>query len=180
VIRRYGLLLSAQDVQALVVGRAEAPAVTERIEFGGGVVKQLVLAFAGSPHVSQATFAETVLELQELFYEFKNESLEQITDDDLIGKMRTLFDDVADGDLEYFAEALFDGLARRVREEAAMGVTETGPPSAQVNPSDDAADPDADNAAMNAHTLAARRYDVSKWVDETHAPPWEGSSWLDE
>jgi hypothetical protein len=49
-----------------------------------------------------------------------------------------------------------------------------------VNPFDDAADPDADNAAMNAHTLAARRYDVSKWVDATYAPPWEGSSWLDE
>jgi hypothetical protein len=167
VIRRYGLSLSKQDVRALVVGRAEALAVTERVEFGGGVVKQLVLAFAGSPYVSQATFAETVLELQELFYEFKNESLEQIPDDDLIGKMRSLFDDVANGDMAYLAEALFDGLGRRVREE-----------SVAADP--DAADPDADNAAMNGYTLAARRYDVSKWVDDTYAPPWEGASWIDE
>ena len=180
VIERYGLSLSPQDVRALVAGRTEALQVTERVEFGGGVVKQLVLAFAGSPHVSQATFAETVLELQELFYEFKNESLEQIPDDDLIGKMRTLFDDFANGDVEYLAEALFEGIGRRVREDAAMGRTDTGPHSAQVNPFDDVADPDADNAVMNGYKLAAHRYDVSKWVDEDYSPPWDGSSWLDE
>jgi hypothetical protein len=180
VIGRYGLSLSAQDVQALVVGRTEALAVSDRVEFGGGVAKQLVLGFAGSPFVSQEDFVETVLDLQELFYEFKNESLEQIPDDDLIGKMRTLFDDVAKGDLEYFAEALFDGLARQVREDLALGREDTGPPSAQVNPFDDAADPAADNATMHGHQLAAHRYDVSKWVDEDYAPGWEGSSWLDE
>lgn len=153
VIRRHGLSLSKADVQALVAGRLEALEVSDRVEFGGGVAKELVLAFSGSPYVSQATFVETVLELQELFYEFKNESLEQIPDDDLIAKMRSLFDDPAQGDLEYLAEALFEGLGRRVREE---------------------------NAAMNALTLAAHRYDVASWVDETYAPGWEGSSWLDE
>lgn len=179
-IGRYGLSLSKQDAQALAVGRLEALEVADRVEFGGGVAKQLVLAFAGSPHVSQATFVDTVLELQELLYEFKNESLEQIPDDELIGKMRSLFDDFASGNMEYFAEALFDGLGRRVREDAAMGRVETGPPSAQVNPFEDAADPAADDAVMHGHQLAAHRYDVSKWVDEDYAPGWEGSSWLDE
>jgi hypothetical protein len=178
-IARHGLSLSAEDVQALVVGRVEALAVSDRIEFGGGVAGQLVLGFAGSPFVSQENFVETLLELQELFYEFKNESLEQIPDDELIGKMRSLFDDVAKGDIEYLAEALFDGLARTIREQP-LGATETAPPSAQVNPFDDAADPEADNAVANGYKLAAHRYDVSKWVDEDYAPGWEGSSWLDE
>lgn len=165
-IERYGLSLSSQDIQALVVGRIDALHETERVEFGGGVTKELVLAFAGSPYVSQADFAEQILELQELFYEFKNESLEQVPDDELIGKMRSLFDDVAKGDMEYLAEALLDGLGRHIREE-----TLSDP---------DAADPETDNAVMNGYTLAARRYDVSKWLDETYAPPWEGASWLDE
>jgi hypothetical protein len=168
-IERYGLSLTAQDIQALVAGRLEALEVSERVEFGGGVVKQIVLAFSGSPFVSQESFVPTVLELQELFYDFKNESLEQIPDDDLIGKMRSLFDDPAQGDLGYLAEALFEGLARHVREEAAGPTAE-----------DDAADPDADRAAANALTLAAHRYNVSDWVDETYAPGWAGSSWLDE
>lgn len=165
-IARHGLSLSSQDIQALVAGRVEALHETERVEFGRGVTRELVLEFAGSPYVSQADFAERILELQELFYEFKNESLEQVPDDELIGKMRSLFDDVAKGDMAYLAEALFDGLGRHIREEM------LGDP--------DAADPEADEAVMNYYTLAAHRYDISKWVDDTYAPPWEGASWLDE
>ena len=166
-IGRHGLSLTTQDIRALVAGRLESLEVSERVEFGGGVAKQIVLAFAGSPHLSQGNFVQTVLELQGLFYDFKNESLEQIPDDDLIAKMRSLFDDPAEGDLGYLAEALFEGLARHIREEAVGGP-------------DDAADPDADNAAANALTLAMHRYNVSDWVDETYAPGWAGSSWLDE
>lgn len=165
-IERYGLRLSSDDIQALVAGRIEALHQTERVEFGGGVTRELVLEFASSPYVSQAGFAEQILELQELFYEFKNESLEQVPDDELTAKMRILFDDVAKGDMAYLAEALFDGLGRHIRELAA------GAP--------DAADPEADDAVMNAYTLAAHRFDVSKWVDDTYAPAWEGASWLDE
>ena len=168
-IERHGLSLTAQDIQALVAGRLEALEVSDRVEFGGGVTKQIVLAFAGSPHLSNQNFVPTVLELQELFYDFKNESLEQIPDDDLIAKMRSLFDNPAEGDLGYLAEALFEGLARHVREEAVGAI-----------PEDDAADPHADNAAANALTLALHRFNVSDWVDETYAPGWAGSSWLDE
>ncbi|RJQ54786.1 MAG: hypothetical protein C4521_03855 [Actinobacteria bacterium] len=164
VIGKHGLSLSETDVRALVAGRVEALQTTERIEFGGGVAKDLVLAFAGSPYVSQASFVEIILELQDLFYEVKNESLEQIPDDELIAKMRWLFDESAGGDLGYLEEALFEGLGRAVREEA-VG---------------DSADSDADNAAMNAATLAQHRFNVSDWVDETYSPGWEGSSWLDE
>jgi hypothetical protein len=168
-IERYGLALTTQDIQVLLKGRLESLGASERVEFGGGVVKQIVLTFANSPYVSQERFVPTVLELQELFYEFKNESLEQIPDDDLIAKMRSLFDDLAQGDMGYLEEALFEGLARRVRDEAVGAM-----------PEDDAADPEADRAAANAMTLAYHRFDVSSWVDDTYAPAWEGSSWLDE
>jgi len=124
-----------------------------------------VLAFSSSVYVSQSSFVQTVLELQDLFYLFKNESEELIPDDDLIQTMRLLYDDVAQGDMERLTEALFDALGRHVREEAGA---------------DDDADPDVDNAAKNGYTLAARRYDVSKWVDDEYAPAWDGASWLDE
>lgn len=153
MLERYGLSLSAQDIQSLAEGRLEALETSGRIEFGAGVAEDLVLAFANSPYVSQATFVETVLELQDLFYEVKNETLEQIADDELIAKMRSLFDEFAGGDMGELEEALLDGLGRHVREE---------------------------NAAMNALMLAHHRYNVSEWVDETYAPPWEGASWLDE
>lgn len=170
VIGRHGLSLSSDDVHSLAAGRHDALRTTERVEFGGGVLKDLVLGFAGSPYVSQTSFVDTILELQDLFYEVKNESLEQIPDDELIAKMRSLFDEVANGDLGYLEEALLEGLSRRVREEAA-GATPR---------EDDAADPGADDAVMNGLMLAYHRYNVSDWVDETYSPAWEGSSWLDE
>jgi len=185
-IGRNGLSLSVADTRAIVLGRAEALAATDRVEFGGGVAKDLVLAFAGSPHVSQATFVDTVIELQELFYDLKNESLEQLTDDDLIKKMRTLFDEYAGGDVGLLEEALFEGLVRVVRGEIVspprLGFhdrTDADKIDASIG-LDDAADPDADNAAANAHWLAQHRYDVGKWVDDKFEPGWHSSSWLDE
>jgi len=185
-IQRHGLSLSREDIQALVIGRVEALAMTDRVEFGGGVVKDLVLAFASSSFVSQASFVETILDLQDLFYEVKNESLEQIPDEDLIKKMRSLFDEFANGDLEYLAEALLDGLGRTVRDEIVnapkLGFHDrTDADRADAGTGhDDAADPEADNAAANAYTLAQHRYDIGKWVDEKYEAGWEGSSWLDE
>lgn len=174
---RYGLSLSQEDLHALVVGRRDALLATDRVEFGRGVAKDLVLAFASSPYVSQTTFVDTVLDLQELFYEFKNESLEQVSDEELISKMRSLFDGFAAGDLEYLAEALFEGLGRRVREETPGGEAVA---AYAASYEDDAADPAADRAAANAYTLAQHRFDVSSWVDDTYDAGWEGASWLDE
>ena len=165
VTQRYGITLSPQDIQALVVGRVDALQETERVEFGRGVAKDLVLAFSSSVYVAQSSFVQTVLELQDLFYLFKNESNEQIPDDDLIATMRSLYDDVAQGDMQRLTEALFDGLGRHLREEDAA---------------EDAADPYADDAVKNGYTLAAHRYDVSKWVDDEYAPAWDGASWMDE
>jgi len=186
VISRYGLSLSAADAQAIAVGRAEALATTDRVEFGGGSHRGPVPAFAGSPHVSQVTFADTIIELQELFYEFKNESLEQLADDEVIKKMRALFDEYADGDMELLEEALFEGLVRVIRDEIVappkLGFHDrTDADKADESSGfDDAADPEADNAAANAHWLAQHRYDVGKWVDDKYEPGWQGSSWLDE
>ena len=154
VTERYGLSLSTQDAQVLVAGRLESLRAAERVEFGGGVAQDLVLGFCSSPYVSQRTFVQTILELQDLFYGFRNESLEQIPDDELIETMRSLYDNVAHGDLELLAEALFDGLARHVRDEIL----------------------DEDDEA----SLATRRSSVADWTDERYAPAWEGASWLDE
>lgn len=152
-LERYGLALSSADIRELVASRTEALHTAARVEFGSGVLEDLVRAFASSPYVTQETFAQTIIELQALFYEVRNETLDQIPDEDLISRMRSLFDEFAGGDLDYLGEALLEGLGRSVRDE---------------------------NAAMNAHTLAQHRYNVSDWVDETYAPAWEGASWLDE
>lgn len=43
------------------------------------------------------------MELQELFYSFKNECHDLVSDDELIGAMRLIYNEVARGSTEYVA-----------------------------------------------------------------------------
>ncbi len=113
---RYGLALSEAQMQALVEGRFGALIDTGRVEFGEGVLKKLIYAFCDSPYVIQDNYEETILELQDSFYYYKNESMGLIADDELIGFMKIVFDGRAQGSLEYLTGTSLDELCRYARD----------------------------------------------------------------
>ena len=47
-------------------------------------IKKLIEAFCDSPYIMQSNYEETLEELQDIFYFFKGEAMEQISDDELI------------------------------------------------------------------------------------------------
>ena len=47
-------------------------------------IKKLIEAFCDSPYIMQSNYEETLEELQDIFYFFKEEAMEQISDDELI------------------------------------------------------------------------------------------------
>jgi hypothetical protein len=100
---RFGLTLTPQQMQVLTQRRFRALRDSGRVEFGDGVLEKLVLAFCDSPYLSQGEYEETLAELQDLFYWFKNESEEQLSDDELIGAMKAVFDGRAQGSTDYLA-----------------------------------------------------------------------------
>ena len=110
----HGLRLS--PAQAVALRQAETAALdrTGRIEFGDGAAQALILAFCTSPYLTQESYESTLHELIELFYTFKNETLDAVSDSDLIGYMKSEFNDSCHGSTELLAEAL-EKLARRVR-----------------------------------------------------------------
>jgi hypothetical protein len=89
---RFGLTLSAEQRERLARCRTEALQKTGRVEFGEGVLGKLILAFCDSPNLVSSEYEETLAELQELFYSFKNECRDQVTDDELILAMRLFYD----------------------------------------------------------------------------------------
>ena len=111
----YGLVLSRRQMQNLAVRRFQALADTGRVEFGEGVLKKLVFAFCSSPYLAPADYESTLAQLQDLFYHFKNESGEGLSDDELIEAMRAAFDGPAHGSLEYLAGTALESLCRAVR-----------------------------------------------------------------
>ncbi len=109
---KYGLVLSDNQIQNLVQKRFETLRDSGRIEFGAGILKKLVYAFCDSPYIHNLNYEETILELQDAFYYFKNESDDRISDDELIEHMKDTFDGKAQGSIEYLTGTSLEELCR--------------------------------------------------------------------
>ena len=102
---QYRLTLTEPQIQALARRRQEALAEAGRVEFGEGALPQLIAAFCDSPYLCQANYEETLAELLVLFYHFKNESRDRLSDGEVIAGMKRIFDGPAQGAVELLADA---------------------------------------------------------------------------
>ena len=109
---RFGLTLRENEIAELVESRAEALRAAGRIEFGGGILPKLIRAICDSPFIEQENYADVLAELQEIFYHFKNETRDRLTDDELIKLMVRVFNGRAQGSAEYLAGLTAEALAR--------------------------------------------------------------------
>lgn len=118
---QYGLSFTYAQIEELAKQRIEVLREVRRVEFGRGQLVELVSAFCSSPYLRKTTYAETMVELQRIFYQLKEESGEQIPDEELIEAMRLLFDTEAHGSLDYFEGVSSDVLQasiERFRQDA--------------------------------------------------------------
>ena len=65
--------------------------------------------------VIQTTLINTIIRLQEIFYLYKNEMNDEITDDELLHFMKEQFDNVCFGDLEYLEGTCLSIFAQAIR-----------------------------------------------------------------
>ena len=119
-----GLCLTPDDMRALTRRREEALRDTGRVEFSGGIFRKLAYAFCDSAYITPANYAETLSELVALFYAFKSDIEDEMTDDELIEAMRRIFDDRAQGDLTYLADITLSDLCRPQQDEIAYAERE--------------------------------------------------------
>ena len=112
---KFGLTLSRSDAVELVETRTLALKSSGRIEFGGGVIHKIIREFCDSPYISMHNYAETIHELVEMFYYYKNETLDLMSDDDLIKFMKDSFDGKCKGSLELLSGRELANMARNLR-----------------------------------------------------------------
>lgn len=112
---QFGLTLSHSDAVELVETRTFALKSNGRIEFGGGVINKIIREFCNSPYISMHNYAETLYELTEMFYFYKNETLDLMSDDDLIKFMKNSFDGKCQGSLELLSGRELANMARNLR-----------------------------------------------------------------
>ncbi|MDF2881447.1 MAG: hypothetical protein K0R54_2004 [Clostridiaceae bacterium] len=111
----YGLVLSSAEAAELVETRGEALRKNGRIEFGGGIIDKIIMEFCDSPFIWQNNYTFILNELIETFYYFKNESLDKISDDELISLMKKYFDHNCQGSIELLQNRDLETLAHNIR-----------------------------------------------------------------
>lgn len=114
----YGLLLTEQEAAQLVQANREALRAQERIEFGKSILVKLAEVFMHSAYLSQSDYASTLMALLDIFYEAKEESLDILTDDEVIEQMYSFFEQESGGNLEVLQTRDMEALCRSIRDLA--------------------------------------------------------------
>ncbi|MGI6642550.1 MAG: DUF6323 family protein [Bacillota bacterium] len=118
----HGLLLTERQAMELLETRSCSLKDTGRLEFGAGAIGRLIQEFSSSPYVSPDNYLETLHELIEIFYYFKNETLDLISDDNLIRFMKKCFDGRCGGSLEILRSRDLEEMARSIRSRVGGSV----------------------------------------------------------
>lgn len=113
--KKYGLTLSPAQAAAIALTQSAALQRTGRLEFGVGIPGRLAEAFCDSPWISQEDYEQLLHEVTGLFYEFKNETMDIVSDEELIGFMQEAFNGFCKGSLELLAGRALPMLAEHVR-----------------------------------------------------------------
>jgi len=121
---RFGLALSREDAELLTDERKKTLKKEGRVEFGQGVLPKIIQVFCDSCYITQDNYTDTLVRLQEIFFLYKNEMLDEITDDELLEFMKEQFENVCFGDLDYLESTCLNIFAQAIRA-GYSGFTET-------------------------------------------------------
>lgn len=122
---QYGLSLTKEEAYQLACSRNESLKKYQRVEFGKGILDKLIDTFCDSQYIDQYHYLDMLTELQDIFYLFKNECADKLTDDELLTFMKEQFETVCAGDLEYLEQTCLGRFAAAVRA-GYTGYTKSG------------------------------------------------------
>lgn len=112
---KYGLELSNGDLELLLEEKNHVLKAEQRVEFGKSILPQIIYSFCDSAYVFQDNFLETLIRLQEIFFLYKNEMCDEITDEELLNFMKEQFEGVCYGDLDYLEGTCLELFGEEVR-----------------------------------------------------------------
>lgn len=112
---KFGLTLTKEEALSLLEDRKQNLMEQERVEFGEGILPKLIETFCDSQYIYQDNYVDTIARLQEIFYFYKNESMDELTDDEILSYMKEKFDGPCEGSLDYLEETYLESFARDIR-----------------------------------------------------------------
>jgi len=113
--KQYGLTLTEQDAKVLAQERKNTLMEHKRVEFGESILPRIIYEFCDSAYISQSNYVESLIRLQEIFFLYKNEMLDEISDEELLNFMKEQFETVCFGDFDYLEGTCLDLFAQAIR-----------------------------------------------------------------
>ncbi len=113
--KQYGLFLSKRDAELILEERNHALQEEQRVEFGESITLKIINEFCGSDYIDQSNYVTTVVRLQQIFYLYKNEMNDEITDDELLHFMNEQFEFICYGDLDYLEGTCLNIFSQAIR-----------------------------------------------------------------
>ncbi len=112
---KYGLVLSEEEAGLILEERCSALKEQRRVEFGEGITPQIIYEFCDSSFIDQNNYVSTIIRLQEIFYLYKNEMQDEITDAELLHFMKEQFEDICFGELDYLEGTCLNIFSQAIR-----------------------------------------------------------------
>ncbi len=110
-----GLTLTKEEATVIAQCGRSTLKTERRVEFGDSIMPKLIRAFADSSFINKDNYADILARLQDIFYLYKNESMDMVSDDDLISIMKNAYERESGGDLQYLEGTALEVFARKVR-----------------------------------------------------------------
>lgn len=104
VSSRYGIILKESDARELVAVRQEIVNEVGLIEFKSIIVEAIVLAFCDSQFITKYDYLDMLSQLVEIFYYYRTEVDELMSDEDIIKYMRLAFEGTCQGSLDWLSD----------------------------------------------------------------------------
>lgn len=123
---KYGLILSDAQIESLMEKRIDILKNTGRIEFRNGIIDKIIKEFCDSPYINQENYVLILCGLLDIFYEYKNETMDLVTDDELIKFMKKSFNGICKGNIEYLSGTVMYKMKQRVLNGELIDYIEIG------------------------------------------------------
>lgn len=80
----YGLILKPKDVEEIINSRAYSLKTYGRIDLNMDITKKLIKKIYKSQYTNKDDYVEIINDLQDIFYYLKNETLDKLSDNEII------------------------------------------------------------------------------------------------
>ena len=102
------LVLSREDAQIIIQEKRKILAELKLVELGESILPRMHYEFFDSGYIPQSEYRDALIRLQELFFTYREELRNYVTDDELLNFMREQFEEGCKGDFDRLEGRLHD------------------------------------------------------------------------